>query len=92
MAYDDNMAPQSSTTSHTGENEIKPANQDSFLVDVEQKMLDDCHLMNDVVRNYCWQGVKVVVKDHETKAPKAILQDISGVVEAGIWRREKSVT
>jgi hypothetical protein len=57
--------------------------QDTFNVDIEQKALDDAHLLNNTVRNYSWSGASVVVKDHKTKQPKAILQGVDGVVEAG---------
>lgn len=79
------MAPPSEHTSNTGDVDIvyKSVRQDAFNVDIEQKVVDDCHLANDTVRNYVWRGVTVVVKDHDTKQPKAILQDIAGVVEAG---------
>jgi hypothetical protein len=81
------MAAQSSTTSNTGDMDAiyKPVGQDAFNVDIEQKVVDDCHLVNDTVRNYVWRNVTAVVKDHETKEPKAILQDVAGVVEAGMF-------
>lgn len=56
---------------------------DSGHVDVEQKAVDDAHLRNTVVKTFAWQGVKVIVKDHKTKEPKAILDDVTGLVEAG---------
>lgn len=63
--------------------EPEKVSQDAFNVDIEQKTLDDAHLLNNTVRNYSWSGVSVVVKDHKTKKPKTILQDIDGIVEAG---------
>jgi len=79
----------SSNTSRTGEIETKNdhayqgLSQRAFNVDIEQKVVDDCHLLNDTVRNFVWRGVKVVVKDRKTKQPKTILEDVAGVVEAG---------
>jgi hypothetical protein len=59
--------------------------QDPFTVDIEQKALDNAHLMNDTVRNFVWQGITVVVKDHKTKEPKTILENVEGYVEAGAF-------
>lgn len=61
----------------------KALTRDAFDVDIEQKTLDDANLLNDTVRNYSWSGVSVVVKDHKTKQPKAILENVDGIVEAG---------
>ena len=61
------------------------AKQDPFTVDIEQKALDNAHLLNNTVRNFVWQGITVVVKDHKTKAPKTILENIEGSVEAGTF-------
>lgn len=65
------------------ENVYKILPQDRFNVDIEQKILDDAHLLNNTIRHYSWQGVSVVVKDRKTKQPKAILQNVDGIVEAG---------
>jgi hypothetical protein len=80
----------SSNTSRNGEiettkndNVYKGLPQSAFNIDIEQKVVDDCHLLNDTVRNFVWRGVKVVVKDRKTKQPKTILEDVAGVVEAG---------
>ncbi|KAF8852060.1 P-loop containing nucleoside triphosphate hydrolase protein [Acephala macrosclerotiorum] len=73
-----------SDTTRAGEDQVyKVLPPDAFNVDIEQKTLDNSHLLNDTVRNYSWSGISVVVKDHKTKQPKAILQDINGIVEAG---------
>ena len=70
----------------TGEDAIyRSVKQDPFTVDIEQKALDNAHLMNDTVRNFAWQGITVVVKDHKTKKPKTILENIEGSVEAGTF-------
>jgi hypothetical protein len=57
--------------------------QDVFNIDIEQVAVDDAHLMNKTVRNFVWQGVTVTVKDHKTKLPKTILENVDGIVEAG---------
>ncbi|KAH8816310.1 putative ABC transporter [Xylogone sp. PMI_703] len=56
---------------------------DGFNTDIEQKASDDNQLVNDVVRDFSWKNITVTVKDHKTKEPKAILDDISGIVQAG---------
>jgi hypothetical protein len=57
--------------------------QDVFNIDIEQTAVDDAHLMNNTVRNFVWQGVTVTVKDHKTKLPKTILENVDGIVKAG---------
>ncbi|KAI9650563.1 hypothetical protein NHQ30_000581 [Ciborinia camelliae] len=54
-----------------------------FRTDVEGSAVDDTHLKNTTVQNFIWKDVTVTVKDNETKQPKAILDDVSGVVAAG---------
>ncbi|PQE30924.1 ABC transporter protein [Rutstroemia sp. NJR-2017a WRK4] len=54
-----------------------------YPTDVEHAAVDDTHLRNATVRNFSWQDVTVTVKDNETKHPKAILDGVSGIVEAG---------
>lgn len=54
-----------------------------FMTDVEQSAVDDAYLKNTTVRNFMWKDVTVTVKDHKTKEAKAILDTVSGVVEAG---------
>jgi len=61
----------------------KNLQQDAYGVDIEQKVLDDAHLLNNTIRNFLWSGVTVTVKDHESKRPKAILDSVSGFVQAG---------
>ena len=80
------MTSESVSQSASGEDAIyQPVKHDPFSVDIEQKALDDAHLMNDTVRNFAWRGVTVVVKDHKTKEPKAILENVEGLVEAGAY-------
>ncbi|KAH8789368.1 P-loop containing nucleoside triphosphate hydrolase protein [Hyaloscypha finlandica] len=74
------------SVSHSGTAEdaiYHSVKQDPFIIDIEQKALDNAHLMNDTVRNFVWQGITVVVKDHKTKEPKTILENVEGSIEAG---------
>jgi len=57
--------------------------QDTYSFDIEQKALDGTHLLNTTVQNFIWQNITVTVKDNKTKLPKAILDNVSGIVEAG---------
>ncbi|KAH6679566.1 putative ABC transporter [Halenospora varia] len=61
----------------------KYARQDGYAIDIEQKVVDDTHLMNNTVRNYLWQGITVTVKDRKTKEPTNILENVNGIVRAG---------
>lgn len=54
-------------------------------VDLEQKAMDDAHLLNDTVHSFLWQEVTVTVKDHAGKQ-KAILDNIQGIVKAGLYK------
>ena len=57
---------------------------DHFNTDIEQKSGgDDAHLLNNTVRNFIWQEVTVTVKDNKTGKPKAILDNVEGIVKAG---------
>jgi ABC-type multidrug transport system ATPase subunit len=44
---------------------------------------DGQHLVNNTVRCITWTDVTVTVKDRETKQPRAIVDSVSGFVEAG---------
>lgn len=80
------MSNDSVSQSGTAEDAIyHSVKQDPFIVDIEQKALDNAHLMNDTVRNFVWQGITVVVKDHKTKEPKTILENVEGSIEAGMF-------
>ena len=57
--------------------------RDGFNVDLEQKTVYDAHLLNESVRNFIWQDVTVTVRDSKTKKPKAILDNVEGIVRAG---------
>lgn len=56
---------------------------DTLHIDIEQKALDDAHLMNTTVKSFTWDSVDVSVKDKMTKQQKNILDNVSGKVEAG---------
>lgn len=56
-----------------------------FSMDVEQQPVAEKHLLNTTVKNITWRGVTVTVKDRETKEPKAIVDNVEGVVEAGMF-------
>ncbi len=58
--------------------------RDQLNADIEQKAGgDDAHLLNSAVHNYIWQEVTVTVKDNKTGKPKAILENVEGIVKAG---------
>lgn len=52
-------------------------------VDVEQMPQAEAHLLNATVKNISFRGVNVIVKDRETKKPRAIVDNVSGVIHAG---------
>lgn len=56
---------------------------DTYSVDIEQKVVDEAHLLNTTVNNFLWKDITVTVTDHKTKKPKAILENVSGFVNAG---------
>jgi len=57
----------------------------SSSVDVEKQAAgDEAHLLNTTVRSISWRGVTVTVKDRETGLPKNIVEDMEGIVEAGM--------
>ena len=58
--------------------------QDAVTVDIEQKEVYNAHLVNDTVQTFALRGITVNVKDHKTKKPKAILENVEGFVEAGM--------
>ncbi|KAB5557950.1 P-loop containing nucleoside triphosphate hydrolase protein [Coniochaeta sp. 2T2.1] len=58
-------------------------NKDAPVVDVEKGAVIDDHLRNTTVQSLSWSNVTVTVKDRETKFPKAIVEDVQGIVHAG---------
>lgn len=51
--------------------------------DIERQALSKSLLGNTTVQNFAWRDVTVTVKDRVTKQPKAILENVSGIVNAG---------
>ncbi|WXC65773.1 hypothetical protein SNK03_011561 [Fusarium graminearum] len=52
-------------------------------MDSEQRPVAEKHLVNTTIKNFTWSNATVTVKDRETKQPKAIVDDVQGIVEAG---------
>lgn len=52
-------------------------------VDIEKQGVVEDHLCNTTVQSISWRDITVTVKDRETKLPKAILSNVSGIVHAG---------
>ncbi|KAF5698980.1 ATP-binding protein [Fusarium globosum] len=52
-------------------------------MDSEQRPVAEKHLLNTTIKNFTWRNVTVTVKDRETKQPKAIVDNVEGIVEAG---------
>lgn len=63
----------------------KSVTQDALNNDIEQCTVDNPQLMNNTVKNLIWKNVTVTVKDHKTKQPKTILDNVDGIIEAGIY-------
>jgi len=57
--------------------------EDAFGIDIEQKVVTDGHLRNDTVNTFSWNDITVTVKDSKTGEPKAILDNVSGIAQAG---------
>jgi ABC-type multidrug transport system ATPase subunit len=55
----------------------------SHIMDSEQRPVAEKHLLNTTIKNFTWRDVTVTVKDRETKQPKAIVDNVQGIVEAG---------
>lgn len=43
------------------------------------------HLLNTTVHTLAWRGVTVTVKDRNTKELRNIVDNVEGIVEAGMW-------
>ncbi|CAG8978076.1 hypothetical protein HYALB_00000748 [Hymenoscyphus albidus] len=54
-----------------------------LAMDVEENAAVNSYLLNNSVKNLTWKGITVYVKDHKTKEPKAILDNIDGIAKAG---------
>ncbi|ELR07707.1 hypothetical protein VC83_03755 [Pseudogymnoascus destructans] len=56
---------------------------DAFSSDSERGYEHHAQLKNTTVKHFIWQDVTVTVQDRATKQPKAILENVDGVVLAG---------
>lgn len=61
-------------------------------MDLEERPVAEKHLLNTTVKNLTWRGVTVTVKDRETKEPKAIVDNVEGIVEAGEFNSSALIT
>ncbi|SCO01486.1 related to ATP-binding cassette protein [Fusarium fujikuroi] len=52
-------------------------------MDSEQRPVAEKHLLNTTIKNFTWCNVTVTVEDRETKQPKAVVDNVEGIVEAG---------
>ena len=77
--------PQRMTEASHAKIETVPS-EDRFSVDIEKTASSEAHLLNRTVQNFLWKGITVTVKDRATKQPLRILDDVCGVVEAGLFR------
>ncbi|KAK0722966.1 P-loop containing nucleoside triphosphate hydrolase protein [Lasiosphaeria miniovina] len=71
------------TSTTSDDSRLDRAPKDTGPVDIERRAVAEAHLQNTTVRNISWRGVTVTVKDRETKLPKAIVENVEGIVEAG---------
>lgn len=76
--------PLTSTSSESAEADRPP--KGTAHVDIEKQAVAEAHLKNTTVQNISWKGVNVVVKDRITKEPKAIVDNVEGIVEAGMCK------
>lgn len=44
---------------------------------------DYAQLTNTNIRSFGWKGITVTVKDRQSRQPKTILSDVSGIVRSG---------
>ena len=58
--------------------------EDVHVIDIEKHAVAEAHLKNTTIRNLAWKNVTVTVKDRETKQPKKIVENVEGIVEAGM--------
>ncbi|TGO62424.1 hypothetical protein BOTNAR_0114g00230 [Botryotinia narcissicola] len=72
-----------SQASGKAEQDYEMEHRTQFMTDVELSAVDDTHLNNTTIRNFICKDVTVTVKDNKTKESIAILDDVSGIVEAG---------
>jgi hypothetical protein len=60
------------------------AHKEAPTIDVEHgAVAAEDHLKNTTVHSLSWRDVTVTVKDRETKLPKAIVDNVEGIIHAG---------
>ncbi len=67
---------------------VAPSNPDQevkndLVSDIEDKAVAEGYLANTSVASISWENITVNVKDRETKLPKSLVKDVSGLVRAG---------
>ena len=67
---------------------VAPSNPDQevkndLVSDIEDKAVAEGYLTNTSVSSISWENITVNVKDRETKLPKSLVEDVSGLVRAG---------
>lgn len=72
------------TSTISDNTEVERDPKEIEVVDVERQVHAEAHLVNTTVQNITWRRVTVTVKDKETKLPKAIVENVEGIVEAGM--------
>jgi hypothetical protein len=71
------------TSSDSAEAERGPKNVQNL--DIEKQAVAEAHLKNTTVQNISWKGVTVTVKDRVTKESRPIVDNVEGIVEAGMY-------
>lgn len=61
---------------------IAMAKSETSTHDMEQGAVPE-PLYNSTLKNLSWQNITVTVSDRKTKAPKLLLDDVSGEIKAG---------
>jgi hypothetical protein len=70
----------------TSDPELSPTSWVHNVQDLE-KTGEYAHLTNTSVKNFTWENTTVTVKDRSTGGPRAILNNCSGIVKAGMAAR-----
>lgn len=65
----------------TASKDPEPMENNAAAADIEKGR--EAHLANRTVSSYSWSNVTVTVKNRQTKSPKQILSNASGLVNAG---------
>jgi hypothetical protein len=73
----------SSSSEPTNQGRPVHGHRTNASIDIEKQGVAEHHLRNTTVQSISWRDITVTVKDRETKRPKAILSNVSGIVHAG---------